>query len=91
MPSCGRSLYLHDFSFLDRHQSVDLGYGVVSRLLNQLSLHTPVVLTDVAVFFQFLEEVHAIAANVTHSDPGLLGVVVGNLGQVAPARAFWSR
>ena len=63
------------FSF-GRQQLVDALDVLVRQLLDLVRPVLVLVLRDVAVLFQPLELVHAVAADVADRDPGLLGVAV---------------
>src|SRR4029078_6275179 len=63
---CAPTLNLHDFSFLIGKQVIDGADGLVGQLLDLIGALALIVLADVAVLFRFLQEVHAVAADMAH-------------------------
>src|SRR5215468_6627787 len=74
-----RNLHRHDFFFLACKGPVDIGHDLVRRLLDLARHAGVVVLADLAVFFELLEEIERVAADVTDRDPRGFGIFVGNL------------
>ena len=70
---------------LDGQRHIDLGDGLVSRLLHLLGLAVDFVLADVAVLLELLEMIETVAAHVAGSDASLLGVFVRDLDQFLAA------
>ncbi len=71
--------------FFGCYQRIDLSHVRVGRLLDQVGLYARIVLAHIAVFFRLLEHIHAVAADVANGDASRLGIIVGDLGQVAAA------
>src|SRR4051812_6573332 len=78
----GRSLDLHDLGFLAGESFVDLLDHLVGQVLNLGGEGVVLVLADVSLLFHAFQVLHSVAADIAHSHPRLLGVFVGDLGEL---------
>ena len=74
-----------DFLFLGGEHLVDLGDGLVGRLLDLAGEALVVVLADLVILLELLEHVDAVAAHVAHGDARGLGIFVRDLDQFLAA------
>src|SRR5437899_79904 len=76
----------HDLFFLAGERAVDIGDGLIGRLLHQLGLALVLVLAHrLEVFFQLLEHVHRVAADMADRNARGLGIFVRDLHEFLAA------
>src|SRR5262249_24983125 len=76
---------LHNLRFLLRQHAVDERDRLVGHLLHACGLDAMLVLTDGVVLFSLLQVVHAVAPHVACCDPGVLGILMRDLGEFLAA------
>src|SRR5580698_5561705 len=76
---------LHDFLLLGVERGVDVLDMPVGELLQLFTLGAVLVFADLVVFFEALEQVHAVAAHIAYGDAGGFGIFGGQLGKLLAA------
>src|SRR5438270_9255029 len=77
-----RALDGEDFFFLGGQQLVDLGDRAVGRLLDLVGVTFLIVLRHLVILLELLQNVEAVAADVTRGDLGRLRVFVRDLDEL---------
>src|SRR3972149_11165519 len=75
-------LDLHNLGFLAGKGLIDFLYDLVGQVLHLCRERGVLVLAHLVVLLGPLEMLHAVATNIAHSNARLLGVFVGNLGNL---------